>query len=113
MSIGKSQANTPMQPTPLPGPQDRWFLTKAFPIYQCGFQRCAADGHTVRPLGKLVGNPFFVNNSSARRAPVVPVSVVRVPVLLAWYERPWCRLPRGAGRDRVLDVVPMNARRAR
>ena len=38
----------------------------------------------------MVGTPFCVFHPALSATPVVPVSVVPVRVVLAWYDRPWC-----------------------
>jgi len=40
--------------------------------------------------GSVVGTPFCVFHPARSATPVVPVSVVPVRVVLAWYDRPWC-----------------------
>jgi len=47
----------------------------------------------ARPFGgcgSVVGSPFFRVHQRQSSTRVVPVPVVRVRVVLAWYDRPWC-----------------------
>ena len=45
---------------------------------------------TRSAAGQRGRHTFFVSIWRDAKTPVVPDSVVRVRVVLAWYERPWC-----------------------